>query len=71
MKVEEGCESVSITDMTKQICQKYRAMLDEESKAYDSEIPEPEDEIKLKELGEELPETAKPDLKNYIQKKVN
>lgn len=61
----------SITDMSKEICQKYRELLDEQSKAKDAEIEEVDGELKLQELGEQLPETAKPDLKNFIHKKVN
>lgn len=70
-EMKQADSSRSITDMTKEICKKYREMLDEESKSKDADIEEVDGVLRLRELDEQLPETAKPDLKNFIQKKVS
>lgn len=56
--------------MTREICDKYLESLQAGIKAKDEEISEAEDKLTLIELGDELPETAKPNLKDYIHKKV-
>lgn len=70
-EMKQADPSRSITDMSTEICKKYMEILDQQSKAKDAEIEEVDGELKLRELGDQLPETAKPDLKNFIQKKVN
>lgn len=59
-----------ITEMTKEICKKYLDQIQEELKVKDEEIEEVNDKLELIELGEKLPETAKPNLKEFIYKKV-
>ena len=70
-EMKQADPSRSITDMSTEICKKYMEILDQQSKAKDAEIEEVDGELKLRELGDQLPETAKPDLKSFIQKKVN
>lgn len=70
-EMKQADPSRSITDMSTEICKKYMEILDQQSKAKDAEIEEVDGELKLRELGDQLPETAKPELKNFIQKKVN
>lgn len=68
--VNDGSE-MSITEMTKEICKKYLNIIRDELKVKDEQIEDVDNKLELIELGDQLPETAKPNLKDFIHKKVN
>jgi len=57
--------------MSREICDKYLKMVKKEIEAKDNEIEEAPDKLELIELGPDIPETAKPNLKEYIHKKLD
>merc|ERR1719329_650065 len=63
--------NAKVTEMTQVICEKYLKNVRAEVEAKDCELPEPKEKLEFIELGETLPETAKPNLKDYIHKKLN
>lgn len=60
-----------VTDMSKEICERYLESLQEGINAKDEEIEEVPDKISFIELKDQLPETAKPNLLNYIHRKLD
>jgi len=58
-----------MTEITRDICDKYLEQVMAEVEAKDSELTEAPEKLELIELGETLPETAKPNLKEFIHKK--
>jgi len=57
--------------MTQVICEKYLKKVRAEVEAKDTDLKEAKDKLEFIELGPILPETAKPNLKDYIHKKLD
>lgn len=70
-KMAKTDPNAKITDMTREICDKYLAQVMDEVEAKDDEIEDVPDKLELIELGPDLPETAKPNLKEFIYKKLD
>jgi len=63
--------SKKVTQMTKEICDKYMKQIWAEVHAKDDEIEDVDPELKFIELGDTLPETAKPNLLEFIHRKLD
>lgn len=69
-KMANAGSEKTLTEMSKEICDKYLAQIYAEAAAKDDKLGEVDDELKLGELGPELPETAKPDVMAFLHRKV-